>query len=589
MFFSFFCFIETDDEEEEEEEEDTYDQEDEDCGRVNASSSQETKEVPGPSESKRMRHSRGVKELLTMKLSVILDRCKVSDRNASRIIIATVEALGQNPDDFVVSKTALHVRRRDYREKYTEEIQKRIKIDETEAVVVHWDGKLLPGVVKTEQNERIAISISYGQNEQLLGVPVIDSSSGEEEAIAVFETLEQWGVSHTVKAMCFDTTASNTGKFKGACTILEQMLGKELLYLACRHHILEVLLRGVFECKLGSTTGPQPDIFKRFQNTWLTINKEKYEIGITDKLINKHLTPEVIKNISDDLKVKLTECQPRDDYKELMLLVLVFVGELDGHVVGFRTPGAIHHARWMAKAIYSLKIFLFRSQFKMSNEEQNALGDICVFLVKLYCKAWFNAPKAYLAPKQDLELLRSLFEYQKIDKDISVKALAKCSNHLWYLNSELVGLAYFDPTLSNIEKSEMAKKLLSSTTETENSRIVNPKLQKYQLKQLVEAGLHNIITKETMEFFNRLNINTDFLRESPNVWHENTHFKEGFRIVQSLKVVNDMAERGVKLISDFNDLLTKDEDQKQYVLQVVSECRKQYPDVSKATLHKSLY
>ena len=49
-----------------------------------------------------------------------------------------------------------------------------------------------------------------------------------------------------------------------------------------------------------------------------------------------------------------------------------------------------------------------------------------------------------------------------------------------------------------------------------------------------------------------------------------------------------MAERGVKLITDFNNLLTKDEDQKQYVLQVVSKCRALYPDVSKTTLTKAL-
>ena len=81
-----------------------------------------------------------------------------------------------------------------------------------------------------------------------------------------------------------------------------------------------------------------------------------------------------------------------------------------------------------------------------------------------------------------------------------------------------------------------------------------------------------------------MKINTIFLKEPPNLWPENPHFKEGFKKVQSLKVVNDMTERGVKLITDFNNLLTKDEEQKQYVLQVVSECRKLYPDASKTTL-----
>jgi len=59
--------------------------------------------------------------------------------------------------------------------------------------------------------------------------------------------------------------------------------------------------------------------------------------------------------------------------------------------------------------------------------------------------------------------------------------------------------------------------------------------------------------------------------------------------VTGLKVVNDTAERGVKLIQDFNSCLTKDEEQRQYLLQVVSECRHIFPDSSKATASKSIH
>ena len=58
--------------------------------------------------------------------------------------------------------------------------------------------------------------------------------------------------------------------------------------------------------------------------------------------------------------------------------------------------------------------------------------------------------------------------------------------------------------------------------------------------------------------------------------------------MNGFKVVNDTAERGVKLIQDFNSYLTKDEEQRQFLLQVVSECRKIFPDYSKATLSKPL-
>jgi len=225
----------------------------------------------------------------------------------------------------------------------------------------------------------------------------------------------------------------------------------------------------------------------------------------------------------------------------------------------------------------------------MSKEEESSVRAISVFLVKIYCKAWFNAPKAHLTPKQDLGILHSLLDYKECDNDIAEIALTKFSKHLWHLNAELLGLSFFDPTITDDEKLLMANKLLTSTEEpSEHARVVNPKVMKEKLKEVVDGGLVNLLTKETLTFFHRFNINTDFLRQHPNTWPQNNDFQEGLNIVKTLKVVNDMAERGVKLITDFNNLLTKDEDQKQYVLQVVSKCRALFPDVSKTTLTKAL-
>jgi len=47
--------------------------------------------------------------------------------------------------------------------------------------------------------------------------------------------------------------------------------------------------------------------------------------------------------------------------------------------------------------------------------------------------------------------------------------------------------------------------------------------------------------------------------------------------VKQLRVVNDCAERGIALISTYNAALTKDESQKQYLLQLVATHRKKFP------------
>ena len=51
-----------------------------------------------------------------------------------------------------------------------------------------------------------------------------------------------------------------------------------------------------------------------------------------------------------------------------------------------------------------------------------------------------------------------------------------------------------------------------------------------------------------------------------------------------MKVVNDSAERGIALIQKYNETLTKDEDQKQFLLRFVQRHRQFYPSSSKAAM-----
>jgi len=47
------------------------------------------------------------------------------------------------------------------------------------------------------------------------------------------------GVESLVKALCFDTTASNSDRQSVACGVIETRLCKNLLHLACRQHVYE--------------------------------------------------------------------------------------------------------------------------------------------------------------------------------------------------------------------------------------------------------------------------------------------------------------------------------------------------------------
>ena len=222
-----------------------------------------------------------------------------------------------------------------------------------------------------EKVERLAIMVSFNNEEQILGIPET-GDTGEEMAAAVYSAMVDWDICEKVVALGCDTTASNTGRVNGACINLERYLGKSLMYLQCRHHIFETVLRGVFDAIMGPTSGPETPLFKRFRESWTEINRVNVKHGIHNVSV-KIAVADIRESVLHFLEEHLLDRHFRDDYKEFLELVGVFLGSSSSVNVKFRPPGPIHHARWMAKAIYCLKIFIFREQFKLTVREMSSV------------------------------------------------------------------------------------------------------------------------------------------------------------------------------------------------------------------------
>ena len=55
----------------------------------------------------------------------------------------------------------------------------------------------------------------------------------------------------------------------------------------------------------------------------------------------------------------------RHDYQVMAMTTLMFLDAIKANTnIVASAPGAIHNSRWMAKALYALKIALFRDQLK---------------------------------------------------------------------------------------------------------------------------------------------------------------------------------------------------------------------------------
>ena len=511
-----------------------------------------------------------MKPVMNDKLAVTLDMAKLSDRGAALVLTPAIQSLGQEASSYACSYSTIRRQRTARRELIAKDIKE--SFNPQSPLTVHWDGKLLEDLTGHETVDRLPIIVTGKDIEQLLAIPKLTSGTGEATAEAVFNACESWDINDFVRCMCFDTTAANSGVRKGACTLLQQKLQKDLLWLACRHHILEIMLEAVVSSNLpAASSGPEIQLFKRFRSKWTALDKSDFTRASEDMCTTAN---EIIAFANNQLEL----FQPRDDYKELLQLTIVFLG---GNVKNFtfKAPAGLHRARWMAKAIYSLKIWMFQRQFRLTAREERGLKTICIFTVQIYVNVWFTAGVPSSAPRTDLQLLKDLWSYREINQTVADLALKKMLGHLWYLSEELVAFSFFDAQVTSETKRKMVY-ALQNTAANKGP----PKRPTLDASLIKEKELHHFVTVNTISFFTILGLDHDFLDLDPDQWPDNDNYVSARNIVRSMKVTNDVAERGVALMEQYNTVITNNEQQKQYVLQVVNSYRKRYPDRRKATL-----
>ena len=115
-------------------------------------------------------------------------------------------------------------------------------------LVAHFDGKLLPDNEGVNA-DRLAVIVSGKGFEKLLAIPKLPGSgTGFLMGNKIVEIIRQWkGMPEcTSWFVFFNTTTANTGVHNGAITVMQQAFDKCLLFLACRHHIYEIVATRVF-------------------------------------------------------------------------------------------------------------------------------------------------------------------------------------------------------------------------------------------------------------------------------------------------------------------------------------------------------
>ena len=113
-------------------------------------------------------------------------------------------------------------------------------------------------------------------------------------------------------------------------------------------------------------------------------------------------------------------------------------------------------------------------------------------------------------------------------------------------------------------------------------------LGKPQFQELTrKTELWDLCGPNSYMLFAILGTDSDWLHLSPNEWNNNDQYKEMEEYMRTVKVTNDAAERGVKLISDYSKILTKNNETRVKLLQGVEMSRKINPDFKKSTLNNN--
>ncbi|KAG7163287.1 hypothetical protein Hamer_G004402 [Homarus americanus] len=425
--------------------------------------------------------------------------------------------------------------------------------------VVQWDGKLVKNVVGEEEHRQAIFISGRGHEEgKLLAVLPVKDGTGLTQARATARAIEDWSCASNVKALCFDTTSSNTGRVQGAAgkTAVEAWVQTPRHGTGggcrCQQHLRQNI--GPYGPCLPDSQYLRLDIANLPESDWLS-----------------HLRHRTVSYL-----LTVTEWA-REDYREAAELTLLVLGVNPPRGTHFLRPGACHHARWMAKIIYYLKIYMFSHQLELSSDLCVKLQRMAIFVSLLYTPAWLKSPVAEDAPVNDLQLHHELLRYRAVDCEVADAALAVASRHLWYLRPQTVVLSLCSEKLSAAEKKEMATKLscLEETNDYANDNLV--------IQQTTR--LSDLIDERSWMIFKEHHVcGTAWLMSPVEDWEKNEEFMKLKDFSRSLKVTNDVAERGIKLMQDFIGSVTKDEQQLQDVMQLVEKHRKQMSGFSKSAL-----
>lgn len=469
-----------------------------------------------------------------------LSNCGGSYRIIEKVLSIGIKTAGGNPKDFALSKSSLCEQMNSFRSSNKSDILEQISSSD-EKVVIHFDSKKFAKINQKHigQDSRMVAVCHTSTKSVPLGLPILESGTAVSYSNELIGLCDNYNLTQRVIGLICDTVVTNTGELGGVCVLFENDVKAEMLCITCRHHILEVLLSAAFRATLGPVDAPRLTIFEQLKAEWSNLKEHGYRYRPCDEpLLQSFLLRPFYNNTTDILLEQAKNKFVRDDYAELTDLCLKFLGFKTKK--SFMVPGAISKSRWMAKAIYCIKTYLFRDELSLDEDFESNLLELSLFVSLIYCKNWNRCMNAINAPVNDLALITEVKRYSDYNETIANAVINAFQNHFWYLGEELVILSLFSENVSFQDKNTMRLKI--------NSREYPPRSDNsLRLKNYADGlKLADLVTERSRFMLSILDVDTSFLEERAETWKHSKSYKNTEKFIEDLIiVVNDPAERAL--------------------------------------------
>jgi len=166
-----------------------------------------------------------------------------------------------------------------------------------------------------------------------------------------------------------------------------------LLELACRRHVYERHITHFWEhITTRKTAGPENLMFKKLQTSWNVvkddISVDQYVRLDLNGIKGTFLETQVKETVEYCKLAMSTDVFSRGDYLELLELTLVYLCPEVNTTI--QAPGSVSHARFMAKAIYFLKLPILSAQlpYSLTAGQKKEVKRMSEF-VYIFYTVWF--------------------------------------------------------------------------------------------------------------------------------------------------------------------------------------------------------